>query len=120
MSTIQLNIPISASELKEVEQNSASLLEKITVNDRNQVQEKIFDSLSDKDGAPQVGDLAITKFSFDDNQKKGKFRLTFHIDRQFCCSDTTSCQSDYIDFDFTYASTELKAVGHFISWDIDN
>ncbi|AIM36756.1 hypothetical protein KO02_08645 [Sphingobacterium sp. ML3W] len=120
MSTIKLNIAITDTEVKEVEQNFALLLDKITAEDRKKIQELVFDSLADKDGAPQIGDLTITNFTFNENQKKGQFRITFNIDRQFCCSDTSSCQSDYMDFDFTYASNTLAAVGHFMSWDMDN
>ena len=120
MSTIKLNISVTETALQEIKENFALLLDKITADDRKQLQEVVFDSLSDKDGAPQVGDLAISSFTFEDIEKKGKFRITFHIDRQFCCSDTSSCQSDYIDFDFTYASDNLVAVGHFINWNIDN
>lgn len=120
MSTVKLNISITDTALKEVTHNFALLLEKITATDRKQLQEIVFDSLSDKDGAPQIGDLAISSFTLDATENKGKFRITFHIDRQFCCSDTTSCQSDYIDFDFTYAADVVTATGHFMSWNIDN
>lgn len=120
MSTITLNIPVTETVIQEIKQNFTLLLDNITAEDHKQFQEVVFDSLSDKDGAPQIGDLTISIFTFDDIQKKGRFRISFNIDRQFCCSDTTSCQSDYVDFDFTYASGNIVAIGNFMNWDIDN
>lgn len=120
MSTITLNISVTDTVIQEIKQNFSLLLDKITDKDRKQFQEVVFDSLSDKDGAPQIGDLTISSFNFDDIEKKGRFRISFNIDRQFCCSDTTSCQSDYVDFDFTYISGNVVAVGSFMSWDLNN
>jgi hypothetical protein len=120
MSTITLNIPVIEKVLPEIKRNPTLILDNITAEDRQLLQEVVFDSLSDKDGAPQIGDINISSFTFDNIEKKGRFRISFNIDRQFCCSDTTSCQSDYIDFDFSYASGNISATGHFINWDIDN
>lgn len=120
MSTITLNIPITDTALQQIKQNFTLLLDQITAEDRKQLQEAVFDSLSDKDGAPQIGDLSVSSFTFNDIEKKGKFRISFNIDRQFCCSDTTSCQSDYVDFDFSYTYGNIVATGNFMNWDIDN
>ncbi|UIR57780.1 hypothetical protein LZQ00_08130 [Sphingobacterium sp. SRCM116780] len=120
MSTIRLKINISNIELQEIEQNHQILLTKMSLDDMKQIQDTVFDSLTDKDGAPQVGDLFVSIFDMDNLKTKGRFRLTFNINRQFCCSDINSCKSDYIDLNFTYVNDQFEAVGSFMNWDMDN
>lgn len=120
MSTIKLTILVTETALLEISQNFALLLHNITTEDHKQLQQAVFDSLSDKDGAPQIGDLSVTKFTFDAEKASGQFRIVFNIKRQFCCSDISSCQSDYIDFKFTYQPNILNATGNFVNWNIEN
>lgn len=120
MATITLNITISQTDWNNIQHDYTLLLNKLTAEDHKQLQDLVFDNLSDKDGAPQINDLTISEYRVDENQKKGKFRLNFQIDRQFCCSDTQSCQTDYIDFNFSYISDVCTAIGHFIHWNIEN
>ncbi|MEN5194922.1 hypothetical protein [Sphingobacterium faecium] len=120
MSTIKLNIKVSEKEWVEINHNFTLLVNKITVDDRRKLQEVVFDNLSDKDGAPQIDDLIIEKFTIDEKKTRGKFRINFSINRQFCCSDTISCQSDYIDFTFTYRPNFINAIGDFVNWNIEN
>ena len=120
MSTIKLNIKVSEKEWVEINHNFTLLVNKITVDDRRKLQEVVFDNLSDKDGAPQIDDLIIEKFTIDEKKTRGKFRINFSINRQFCCSDTSSGQSDYIDFTFTYRPNFINAIGDFVNWNIEN
>lgn len=120
MSTIKLNIKVSEKEWLEINHNFTLLVNKITVDDRRKLQEVVFDNLSDKDGAPQIDDLIIEKFTIDEKKTHGKFRINFNINRQFCCSDTSACQSDYIDFTFTYRPNFINAIGDFVNWNIEN
>ncbi|MNL03638.1 hypothetical protein D3C87_1241790 [compost metagenome] len=120
MSTIKLNIKVSEKEWVEINHNSTLLINNITLDDRKQLQEVVFDNLSDKDGAPLIDDLTVAKFTIDEKKTNGKFRINFNINRQFCCSDTSSCQSDYIDFTFTYRPNFISALGDFVNWNIEN
>jgi len=120
MSTIRLKINISHLELQQIEQNHQILLTKISLDDMKLIQDAVFDDLTDKDGAPKIGDLLVSIFDIDHLKTKGRFRITFNINRQFCCSDISSCKSDYIDFNFTYVNNEFEVIGSFMNWDMDN
>lgn len=96
------------------------IIQQLTSNDLNQLQEFIYDQLSDKDGAPQVGNLQIQQFSYDSTNKTGSFRLHFDLNRQFCCSDTTSCHTDYLDFTFKYMGSDLVLSAHYFDWSLTN
>lgn len=82
--------------------------------------EYLFDNLSTKDGAPTFSDLKTINLRFDSKEKKGKFRITFAIDRTYCCSDTQSSMTDYADFDFHFKDDIFSATTHYFVWELNN
>ena len=80
----------------------------------------IFDRLENKDGSPEITDLKPTKVNFDNEKSLGSFRLTFLIDRRFCCSDVHNCHQDYIDVKFQFKNSHLIGRASYFDWTIDN
>ncbi|MCW8313245.1 hypothetical protein K7A41_18600 [Sphingobacterium sp. InxBP1] len=70
----------------------------------------------DKDGAPMLTDYRINNMQYDEASGTGSFRLHFVVARQFCCSDSISCQTDYIDFKFTKSSKTIYLTGNYTYW----
>ena len=98
-------------------QDLGKLIDKEVIKD---LQDFVFDNLKDKDGSPEVADIEIKHFKFQEKDKKGSFRLQFLIDRRFCCSDTDSCSADYIDFQFQFQNGILRAIGGYFDWTLSN
>lgn len=116
----KLIIKISNISAESLENNPDGLLQHISPEDQKRLQEYILDRLSSLDGGPSVSTYRIANFSWDSHLKKGRFRLNFTIDRRFCCSDTESCATDYLDFDFTVQETVLTATTEYFEWALNN
>jgi len=82
------------------------------------IDDHVVGQLDDQDGAPTLTDFSISNIVFDRMTLKGSFRLHFKISRQFCCSDTSSCQTDYMDFNFTKEDKKIYATGSYTLWEI--
>ncbi|MVZ64463.1 hypothetical protein GQF61_01250 [Sphingobacterium sp. DK4209] len=97
----------------------ASLLLKLVPADQwDSFRSYIFDQLQDKDGSPQADGFKITQFKYSPQDSKGSFRLSFDIDRHFCCSDSNSCSNDYVDMKFSYLNALFQADGCYFNWTI--
>lgn len=82
------------------------------------IDDHVVNQLEDKDGAPALSDFSIGNITFDRLSSKGSFRVHFKISRQFCCSDITSCQKDYMDFKFTKRGQKIDITGSYVLWTI--
>lgn len=80
----------------------------------------IIDKLPDREGAPSLENLQIKNFIYNSETKNGRFRLAFEINRMFCCSEFTSCNQDYIDFDYSIDNNKLVSQATYFVWSIDN
>lgn len=120
MSVISIQIQVKPAQLAEILTHPDHLIPHLTDQQKKQLQENVYDQLQDKDGAPQIQDLQVPFFEINQNYSHGRFRIKFNIGRQFCCSDSSSCTADYVDFNFGYAKGILHATGNFMSWDMDN
>lgn len=96
------------------------LLQHISSQELSRFKEYLFDSLSTKDGAPTFSNLALKNFTYNAEDKKGRFRISFDIERAYCCSDTESCNSDYADFDFQYTEPRIVANTQYFVWELNN
>jgi len=85
---------------------------------QQEINDYVIEQLEDKDGAPHLSDFSISELTFDTNSTEGSFRLHFKIDRQFCCSDLSSCQMDYIDFKFNKSNDSITLTGSYTVWTI--
>lgn len=85
---------------------------------RRQIDDHVVNQLEDQDGAPALSDFSIANITFDPVSSKGSFRVHFKISRQFCCSDVTSCQTDYMDFKFTKRGKKIDVTGSYVLWAI--
>jgi len=80
----------------------------------------LFDLLQDKDGSPEFDDFEVHAVKFDSSTQEGSFRLKFTINRRFCCADTSACQMDYLDFNFSYVKECVVARANYFNWNLDN
>ncbi|MFD1770291.1 hypothetical protein [Sphingobacterium suaedae] len=117
---IHIKIPLPIFLMAECRQHPNMILALLTEDQKRQVQDFVFDNLTDKDGSPEVTDLNVKRFQFDGERHKGSFRLHFQISRRFCCSDITGCNDDYLDFTFDYVKEEIHASAHYFQWNLDN
>ncbi|WP_312329630.1 hypothetical protein [Sphingobacterium sp.] len=85
---------------------------------QQEINDYVIEQLEDKDGAPHLSDFSISGLTFYTNSTEGSFRLHFKIDRQFCCSDLSSCQMDYIDFKFNKSNDSITLTGTYTVWTI--
>lgn len=113
-----INLEITAIELQDVLHNPDILISRLSQDQLHQLKNYIFDKLSDKDGGPTIQQFEIIGFDFEKLQGKGKFRLKFEIERQFCCSDIQSCQNDYIDFNFFYKEKTISMHATYFNWEV--
>ena len=118
--TITIDIPLAHQRLTDNMSLSDDILRRINDADKKRINDYVIDQLADRDGAPELIDLHISKFQHDTGSGAGKFRLHFKISRRFCCADTTGCNDDYIDFEFVYRDSTLRAEGHYFQWSLDN
>lgn len=85
---------------------------------RKEINDYVVEQLEDKDGGPHLSDFSISALLCNMENIAGSFRLHFKIDRQFCCSDILSCQTDYMDFKFKKDTEIIYITGSYISWGI--
>lgn len=78
----------------------------------------IIGQLENLDGGPQVTDLRISHMVYHNSTLQGSFRLHFNLSRQFCCSDISASQNDYMDFTFMLAKQHIYATGSYMSWSV--
>ncbi|PRD56236.1 hypothetical protein [Sphingobacterium gobiense] len=116
--TITIELPIHKSLFYECWERPALLLDIFTAQQIVHIKAFVFDNLEDKDGAPEVDDLAVSIFKYSEHDKGGYFRLNFYINRRFCCSDIESSRQDYIDFHFSYINETLKASANYFNWNL--
>lgn len=108
---------INSDTLKD---NPQSLLTHMDKEDYLWIEEYILDRLNTRDGGPSITNYQITRFHFDEPLMKGTFRLTFTIERRFCCSDVESCSNDYLDFDFSFQNNNMIATTEYVEWTLNN
>lgn len=106
--------------LDQVIANPNQLLQSLSEFDKLKLKDYLFDQLPDKDGAPTFENLKIQNLHYTSNAINGKFRLTFEINRTYCCSDIESSKSDYIDFDFEIHGKTIKAWTEYFVWELNN
>ena len=113
-----INLEITPIELEDILNNPNLLIDRLRPQQLQQLQHYIFDTLTDKDGGPTIQKFQIKAFNYKESMAKGTFRLTFEIERQFCCSDVQSCQNDYIDFDFSYKDQSISMHATYFNWEV--
>lgn len=116
----RFELKVDEHALKGYQENPQDLAKIIDKEVIKELQDFDFDNLKDKDGSPEVADIEIKHFKYQEADKKGSFRLQFLIDRRFCCSDTDSCSADYIDFQFQVKDGILRAKGGYFDWTLTN
>ncbi len=114
------NLQIDNNHFSSILEESSNLLKYIQPNELAKLKDFIFDILGNKDGSPEINNLKISNFIFDNVKNKGSFRLKFDIDRRFCCSDMESCSNDYIDFNFKFENGAFNAKGSYFDWTLSN
>ena len=118
--TITIDITVPHALLKDSAIHSEEILAGISEEETKRIQDYVVDQLADRDGAPELIDMQISKFQYDDGSCTGTFRLHFKISRRFCCSDSTGCNDDYMDFRFAYLEGTVHAEGHYFQWNLNN
>ncbi|MFZ4260593.1 hypothetical protein ACFRAE_01015 [Sphingobacterium sp. HJSM2_6] len=116
----KFQIAAPAIHLSKLEQDPNRLLSYLPEETLSALKSYIFDQLQNKDGAPMLSEMNVTRFEYQEAYHTGRFRIAFKIDRQFCCADTLACASDYMDFSFRSEPTQLLAEGSFFDWTLDN
>lgn len=117
----QISISIDNIELEHIIPNPTLILEKLQDNgELNTLKDYLFDTLSNKEAGPMYTNLKLKNFSYNPESNKGKFRITFDIERTYCCSDMESCHSDYIDFDFQINDNTLHGHAKYLNWELNN
>ncbi len=115
---IKLNVPDFL--FQSILERPQLLFELLAIGSLDELKGFLFDQLKDKDGSPSFDDFQVHLFTYDPATGKGSFRLKFAINRLFCCSDTTGCSNDYLDFEFDYSLAFIKATARYFNWSIDN
>ncbi|MGJ1430093.1 hypothetical protein ACR79M_00475 [Sphingobacterium spiritivorum] len=117
---LQIQITINTIELRKIQEEPQQLIAHIPPENWEVIKAEIVDQLADRDGAPQLEQIHIQNFQWDENSHKGSFRMQFLINRHFCCSDTEACAMDYVDWKFTYHNSQLLAEANYVNWTLDN
>lgn len=120
MNNCELKIKIPNIDIQNLSKNEQLLAELLNSNHRQELQEYILDGLGNKDGGPQATLFKVKNFFYNQGERKGAFRLTFIVQRRYCCSDTESCQEDYLDFDFVIDNDILVAHTIYFDWSLNN
>lgn len=115
--SIQLTIP-GDSNFESLQNDPIQFLKLLSTEQQRLIDDHVVGQLDDKDGAPTLTDFSISNIIFDPVTLKGSFRLHFKISRQFCCSDISSCQADYIDFNFIKECEKIYTTGSYTIWSI--
>ncbi|WP_426791573.1 hypothetical protein [Sphingobacterium sp. WOUb80] len=116
MTEINIRIPVEKNDLS-IPFTDHELLPFIEKHQK-EINDYVIDQLEDKDGGPHLSDFGISALLCNMENNTGSFRLHFKIDRQFCCSDILSCQTDYIDFKFNKSNNTITLTGGYTSWTI--
>ncbi|MCI0921935.1 hypothetical protein [Sphingobacterium rhinopitheci] len=116
----QFNFSIENISKAQLLENPQIIADDLNKMPKNTFKDYLLDRITNKDGAPTFSNLKTTNFHIDGENDKGKFRITFEIDRTYCCSDTQSSNVDYADFDFELINNKLNATTNYFVWDIDN
>jgi len=119
-SNIELKVAVPSFLFNSIADNPNVLIDLLGEQQIGILKARIVELLVDLDGAPEVVDLKILEFKYDEIQSKGSFRLTFRISRTFCCSDISAANDDYVDFKFEFENELLRAYGNFFQWTLDN
>ncbi|EEI92956.1 hypothetical protein HMPREF0765_1470 [Sphingobacterium spiritivorum ATCC 33300] len=117
---LEIKITISNNELRSIQEDPQQLITHISSENWEALKSGIVDQLADRDGAPQLDQIRIQNFRWDENSRKGSFRMQFLINRHFCCSDTEACAMDYVDWNFVYNAGLLSADANYVNWTLDN
>lgn len=120
-STLTTDLTIVNIKLEDITTNPSLILERLTQTQLEQLNHFLIDTIEDKDGSPNIGNISIIQLHLHNNiPNKGRFRLEFTIDRRFCCSDIEAAQSDYIDFEFDVIKCDLHAKATYFNWTVNN
>lgn len=106
------------SSMESLVRDPVLFLELLSKEQRQLIAGQVVSQLENQDGAPTLIDLYIDHILFEAKSSQGSFRLHFKIARQFCCSDLSSCQADYIDFQFKKNNSIIYITGSYIYWAI--
>ena len=118
--TLAIDIDVPDFMFIQMEQRPQLFYELLSANQQEELKSFLFDLLQDKDGAPEFDDFQVHLYKFNALTKEGSLRLKFTINRRFCCADTTACQMDYVDFDFSYVKERIGARARYFNWNLDN
>lgn len=117
---IAIKMELSEGLLERCLREPALLGEYLSEENKQAVGAFVFEKLTDKDGAPRLTDYKVKSLSYDSEEKRGRFRLAFQINRRFCCADVEACSNDYLDFEFYYSNNILQAKAVYFQWSLDN
>lgn len=115
--SIQLTIP-GDSSFESLQNDPIQFSELLGTEQQRLIDDHVVGQLDDQDGAPALTDFSVSNITFDPVTLKGSFRLHFKISRQFCCSDISSCQTDYMDFNFIKEDKKIYGTGSYTTWSI--
>lgn len=117
----EININLNDVVIQKLLATPALLLEELQAQGQlAHLKTYLFATLSNKDGGPTYTNFQVKNFSYTKEHNKGKFRISFDIERTYCCSDMESSRTDYIDFDFQVVDTVLKAQAKYFNWELSN
>ena len=95
-------------------------LKVLSQTDKGLLSAYLVDKLSDKDGGPEVSQYKVEKYHWDKASQQGELRLSFLIQRRFCCSEVEAAAWDYIDLKLSKHESKLTLRGSFFDWVLDN
>lgn len=116
--TMTIEVPMPASLLDKCTEQPILLWDILPAEQKKKIEAFVVDHLENQDGAPQLDNIGMTKFRYDETDRNGSFRLHFYINRRFCCSDTESSRSDYLDFHFSYEQETVRATATYLDWNV--
>lgn len=116
-----LDIVIKDIDMERIIEFNSILLDYLDKNNLTIIiKDYIIDNINDKDGSPAINNLHIKDFQYKKDDKTGKFRLQYDIERIFCCSDIEASKPDYIDFTFHLKNNDLLAHAEYFNWELNN
>lgn len=116
--SLELNIYLAPEDTISFHKNIDKAILKALQSKLPELKEYIFDSLADKDGGPSIENTTIENLRFDQITFTGSCRISFAIERRFCCSDVSSCHKDYIDLKLELQDNNLKLTGTYQDWSL--
>lgn len=117
---VRLEIPIGNTLFMRLLAQPSNLLSILSNENVQQISDHVVEQLKDRDGGPVLSDFQLQKFHYAEFTGEGSFRLHFRINRQYCCSDISGCDDDYLDFKFLYRNENFVAEGAYFQWSLDN